>query len=159
MTENNTPGIEGRASFSIPMLAAGIAVLFLLALILLPFILDPGGVRNSKDEVFGVVLLAAAALAFPVQIWYVKSRRHSVGEEGLCYRTGMLIPRRRVIPLDAIRTVTVRQNPLQKLFNTGDVLIMAELDRGPGSRPKRKWLRIKDIPDYEELVSALKPHG
>lgn len=81
------------------------------------------------DDVMKIVLVAAAVVVvihFIIQAISVYKKELIVTEDKLVMRYGVLSVKNITIPLDKIITIETRQNLLQRIFDYGSILIIAD---------------------------------
>jgi membrane protein YdbS with pleckstrin-like domain len=82
-------------------------------------------------------------------IWYlVGTRRYKIAPDRINIEYGLIMKVSKTIRIDQIKNIYVKQGPLQKPFNVGDVRIIT-------SDPLMPRFDIKGIPDPAALKSLL----
>jgi len=148
--------VEGSASRAAGIVVATIAVIVFGGMGVGAFLLpaDAGLFR----WVAGGVCFALAGAAFPWQLLDMASRRHTLTDTSLIYRSGVIGRFDIEVPYSKIESVTVRQGLVQRLLGCGNVRISAPGAAGPVAVSQSDYssVCIRSIPDFERVASELR---
>ena len=125
--------------------------LFWPSLALIAILGATGYFYGSFDEVWQNLAVLGGALLLGVLLWLVPllhwlGRHYTITTRRIVLRSGFFVRLRQELLHSRGYDVTVRQNGLQQLFRSGDVLINTGLDRP---------VVLRDIPSAELVQSAL----
>jgi len=148
--------IDGSASRAAGIVVATIAVIVFGGIGVGAFLLptDAGLFR----WIAGGVCFALAGASLPWQVLDTASRRHTLTDTSLIYRTGIIGRFEIEVPYSKIESVTVRQGPIQRLLGCGDVRVSAPGAGGPLAVSQADYSSVcmRSIPDFEKVAGTLR---